>query len=119
METISIITYIIYSVISALATVLLGRNLYKNGEVFLYDIFKDSTEYVKPINNLLLTGFYILNLGFILVYLTSDILIQTLSQSVVFLSNKIGTVLLVLGSIHFFNVNLFLTIKSKRQLKQL
>ena len=98
------ITYSIYLIISIAMTIWVARTLSKNGRVFLIDSFDSNDALADSVNSLLVVGFYLLNIGYILLALKTTQVIVTTRQSIEFLSVQIGTVLLVLGVLHFFNV---------------
>jgi uncharacterized membrane protein len=94
-------------------TYFIGRALYQNGERFLISIFLSKPEVVQPINKILLAGFYLVNIGFVLLFFSQDIVLSDWLSCLEFLSMKIGMVYLVLGSMHLFNILLFMTIENK------
>jgi hypothetical protein len=95
--------YLAYLAISVGLTVWVATTLSRNGLVFLEDVFVD-TKLAKAINQLLVMGFYLLNLGFVTVAMRSSDEVPSASRALETLSWKIGFVLLVLGVLHFFNV---------------
>jgi hypothetical protein len=95
--------YLAYLAISVGLTVWVATTLSRNGLVFLEDVFADS-RLARAINQLLVMGFYLLNLGFVTVAMRSSETVPTASRALETLSWKIGFVLLVLGVLHFFNV---------------
>ena len=95
--------YLAYLAISVGLTVWVATTLARNGMVFLEDVFQDS-KLAKAVNQLLVMGFYLLNLGYVAVAMTSSASIPTAAEALETLSWKIGLVLLVLGVLHFFNV---------------
>lgn len=95
--------YLAYLAISVGLTVWVATTLSRNGMVFLEDVFQDS-KLAKAVNQLLVMGFYLLNLGYVAVAMTSTASIPTTAEALETLSWKIGLVLLVLGVLHFFNV---------------
>ena len=56
------------------------------------------------VNHLLVVGFYLVNLGFVALYLSQDEEIADARGVFEALSTKIGVVLLVLGAMHLGNV---------------
>lgn len=108
-----IIIFTIYLFISGYTTIFLGRTLYINGEHFLMSIFRNKTETVFSINKILLTGYYLVNLGFVLLFFTQKQEISNFITGLEFLCKKIGTLLLVLGCMHFFNISVFVAIERK------
>lgn len=97
-------TYIIYLILVSLITIFVARTLSKNGAVFLVDGFGGDKALADSINHLLVVGFYLINLGFALLQLDSHRSIETVDRAVVFLSSKIGFVMVVVGVMHFFNL---------------
>jgi len=97
-------TYATYIVISIAMTIWVARTLSKNGQVFLVDSFDGNELLAKSVNHLLVVGFYLLNIGYILLALKTHKQIDTLRVCIEFLSQQIGVVLLVLGALHLLNV---------------
>jgi len=97
-------TYATYIVISIAMTIWVARTLSKNGQVFLVDSFDGNELLAKSVNHLLVVGFYLLNIGYILLALKTHKEIDTLRVCIEFLSQQIGVVLLVLGALHLLNV---------------
>jgi hypothetical protein len=96
-----------------------AKTLLTNGRVFLLEIFRGNEELTDAVNRLLLVGFYLINVGYILYTMTvTDHLYST--QSVLeLLSRKIGIVILVLGFMHFFNMYILFRGKKKSRENQL
>ncbi|MEI7441302.1 MAG: hypothetical protein WCK43_06685 [bacterium] len=99
-----IITYIIYLIFSCSFTFWVGKNLHRNGKIFLLDSCYDNEKKADSINQLLLVGFYLINFGFVSLFLSIGQAPSTLVESVEYLATKIGIVLMVLGGMHFFNM---------------
>jgi|JI10StandDraft_1071094.scaffolds.fasta_scaffold157534_2 hypothetical protein len=119
MEHFTIIAYCTYLVISIVLTIWVAKTLFTNGRVFLLEIFRGNEELTDAVNRLLLVGFYLINVGYILFTMTvTDNLYST--QSVLeLLSRKIGIVILVLGFMHFFNMYILFRGKKKSRENQL
>ena len=100
-------TYLIYLTLSTLLTVWVARALFKNGLVFLVDVFAGNDALASSVNHLLVVGFYLINFGYVSLALKLGYTIETAEQSVEALSVKIGMVLLVLGGMHLFNLFVF------------
>jgi len=98
------ISYMVYLFISIAMTIWVARTLSKNGRVFLVDSFLQNEALADSVNHLLVVGFYLLNFGYILLALQTDLNIESLRAAIEFLSKKIGLVLLVIGGLHFFNI---------------
>ncbi len=98
------VSYVVYLVISILMTIWVARTLSKNGLIFLVDSFHGNRELADSVNHMLVVGFYLLNLGYILLALKTNQNLESLRESIEFLSKKIGFVLVVIGILHFSNV---------------
>ena len=103
----TVYTYLLYLGISVALTVWVARTLFKNGRIFLVDVFRGNAELADSVNNLLVVGFYLINLGYVTLALRMGYEVATLQASIEALSEKVGFVLLVLGFMHFFNLYVF------------
>jgi hypothetical protein len=109
----SLSIYIAYFLISLGMTIWVGRTLHQNGRLFLVDAFAGREEMADSVNHLLLVGFYLINLGFILVFLRVGLPPANLVEGVEYISTKLGIVVLVLGGMHFFNMFNFSRMRKK------
>ena len=112
-----ITTYIVYLAITICLTVWVARTLFKNGKIFLVDIFHGNTALADSVNNLLLVGFYLINLGYAVYTLRITSNIENAREMIEMLSFKIGLIILLLGAMHFMNLYIFFTLR-KRALTQ-
>jgi hypothetical protein len=108
-----IITYSFYLVITIALTIWVARTLFKNGKVFLVDIFHGNKELADSVNNLLLVGFYLINIGYAVYTLQVTGSIANTQEVIEKLSLKIGLIILILGAMHFFNLYIFFTLRKK------
>ena len=109
-------TYIVnllYLLIAVNTTYFLGKSLNKHGEHFLRAIFKDRMEIVIPVNKILLIGFYLVNIGLILLFHSAQVEITDLRNSLEYLSIKIGITYIVIAVMHYLNILVFILIESK------
>ena len=107
------LAYGLYLAIAIAFTVWVARTLSGNGEVFLVECFGHDEVLAKSTNHLLVVGFYLMNLGFIMLALQFGEPPQTVPDAVVFLSSKVGLAVLVLGAMHFFNMHAIATFGRK------
>jgi hypothetical protein len=105
--TIGISTYLFYLAISIALTIWTGRTIYKNGRVFLIEVFNGNENLADSVNHLLVCGFYLIVLGYVSLALKLGYELQNAQEGIEALSLKVGAVLLVLGSMHFFNLFIF------------
>ncbi len=101
----ALLSYCAYLGISIALTVWVARTLSKNGFVFLTECFGHDQLLAASTNHLLVVGFYLLNLGWILLTLRFGNPPESAVEAVQFLSSKVGIVVVVLGLMHFFNMN--------------
>lgn len=105
--TIDIATYLVYLSVSIALTIWVAHTLHKNGRIFLVDVFHGNESLADSVNHLLVVGFYLINLGWVCLMLKLGYDISSPKEGIEALSVKIGTVLLVLGGMHFFNLFIF------------
>ncbi|MFE5868624.1 hypothetical protein ACFQ6V_08210 [Streptomyces roseifaciens] len=100
----TVVAYVIYLLLSLGLTVWVARTLSRNGRVFLADVLHGNEKLAEAVNHLLVVGFYLVNLGFIALYLQDDTTVTDARGLFEALSQKLGVVLLVLGVMHLGNV---------------
>ena len=95
-------TYLAYIFVSLGITIWVGRTLNRNGRIFLLENYADKPQLADAINQMLLVGFYLINIG----YIAYTMRIRGTgpadwAQGLEFLSTKIGAMAIVLGVMHF------------------
>ncbi|MET9465203.1 hypothetical protein ABZY44_10375 [Streptomyces sp. NPDC006544] len=100
----TVVAYVIYLVISIGLTVWVARTLSRNGRVFIADVLQGNEKLADAVNHLLVVGFYLVNIGFVTLYLRASETVTEARGLFEALSVKIGVVLLVLGVMHLGNV---------------
>lgn len=111
-------TYGLYLLIALPLTVWVARNLFQNGRIFLVDCFHGNGELADSVNRLLLVGFYLVNFGFVALYLRLAGEVAGARGVFEALSGKLGVVLLVLGGMHFFNLLVFTKLRKRATWEQ-
>lgn len=104
MNTLILITYAFYGVLTIAMTIWVAQTLYKAGHIFLLEAFHGNDEMAASVNHLLRVGFYLVNLGFVLMFLRYGRHPDGVVSAVEYLTTKVGIVLIVLGGMHFFNM---------------
>lgn len=107
--------YIIYIVLSIGLTWWVGRTLFRNGQVFLNEVFGHEESLAESVNRLLLMGFYLLNLGFMVYVLTVRADVADPRSLVEVLSRQMGKIILCLGTLHFVNLYVFFTLRRRHR----
>jgi hypothetical protein len=105
--------YFSYLAISIGLTVWVARTLHKSGRVFLVDAFHGNAELADSVNHLLVVGFYLINIGYIALALTTRSPMANIREIIELESVKIGVVLLILGAMHFFNILVFAKMRNR------
>ena len=113
-----LISYSLYLALTLILTVWVASTLFRNGKVFLIDIFHGNAELAKAVNNLLLVGFYLVNIGYAVYTLSVTHNIDTARDLVETLSLKVGAIILILGGMHFFNMLVFFKLRKKALLEK-
>ncbi|WP_166926180.1 hypothetical protein [Flavobacterium poyangense] len=117
METTKIlIGYSIYLPIALFLTYYVSKTLFKNGKIFMLDIFKGREDIAQATNKLFETGFYLLNIGFALMILKLQLDTDSYQELIENLSYKIGGFSIYLGIMLFFNLYFFF--RGKRKAKE-
>ncbi len=109
-------TYAIYLLVTIGLTIWVAKALFKNGKIFLIDIFHGNTALADSVNNLLLVGFYLINIGYVVYTLQTHTNVSNPTIMIEELSIKIGFIILVLGVMHFFNLFVFFRLRKKAQI---
>ncbi|TLQ44156.1 hypothetical protein [Streptomyces marianii] len=100
----TVVAYVVYLLISVALTVWVARTLSRNGRIFLSDVLHGNEKLADAVNHLLVVGFYLVNFGFVALYLSQDDAVADARRLFEALSVKLGVVLLVLGVMHLANV---------------
>ncbi|MFE3827500.1 hypothetical protein [Streptomyces sp. NPDC059092] len=100
----TVVAYVAYLLISVALTVWVARTLSRNGRLFLSDVLRGDEKLADAVNHLLVVGFYLVNLGFVALYLKAADAVENARGLFEALSVKVGVVLLVLGVMHLGNV---------------
>jgi len=109
----NIISYVIYIPITIILTVWVAKTLFNHGRIFLVDIFHGNTELADSVNKLLVVGFYLINIGYAVYTLKIIGDITSIQMVMEKLSLKLGTIILILGGMHFFNLFVFFNLRAK------
>lgn len=100
----NILSYGIYAVFSIIITVLVGRSLYRQGRIYLLYMMKGNDHLTDAINNILIVGYYLLNIGgsIAIIYYWSEI--RDITQLIEKLAIHMAIVMSGMGYIHLTNL---------------
>lgn len=100
----NILSYSIYLPVTFYITFAVGRICFENGDVYLHRLMDEHPDTVKALNRLLLIGYYLLNLGYAAIILSDWPAIANLSKSLLVSFTRIGSILCILGIMHYNNM---------------
>lgn len=103
----NLIAYTIYLPVAILMTITVANQLFKNGKIFMLDIFHQKEDIAYATNALFKMGFYLLNIGFALLIIHTYSILST-EELIVRLSTKIGGFAIYLGIMMMLNLLLFM-----------
>ena len=98
------ITYLIYLPIISFIMLKVGWLFYKNGEVFLLNLFNQNKPLVTSINKLLLIGYYLLNIGYAILTIAYWEHLESVTDIINSLSKTLGRIIIVLALMHYNNI---------------
>jgi hypothetical protein len=100
----NLLSYLIYLLISWAITVNAGISFYKNGRHFLLNMLEGDEKMTNTINRLLLTGYFMINLGYVTMMISIWEPVTTWNQLVESITLMTGKIMLLLAAMHFLNM---------------
>ena len=108
----NIITYILYVLLTSTVIIWVGKTCYSKGEVFILQALNDPSLTAR-VNRSLLIGYYLVNLGYVLVSIQTWPSLNSAEEIILELSQRTGILILLLGGLHYFNIY-FITVHLKK-----
>lgn len=105
--------HLLYLAISIAFTVLVGHSLFSCGKPYLLECLGNKKT-ANAVNRLFLAGFYLMNIGLVLVLLENGEAGESLRSNLEALAERVGFVALVMGCMHFNNLFWCELIRSRR-----
>lgn len=105
--SLELLAYTIYLPVSILLTTYVSHHLFKNGKIFMLDIFHQKEDIALATNKLFKIGFYLVNIGFALTII-KEYFINNFQELVEVLSIKIGGFSIYLGIVMILFILFFL-----------
>jgi len=100
----NLITYSIYILITVFIIIKVGLICYKNGNIFVAHLVPDDKEFCLRINNMLLVGYYLINIGYTVIIVSGWTTINSISEMIESLSKHTATIICILAILHYFNL---------------
>lgn len=110
----NIVSYLIYLPVTAFITIVVGHKLHRDGRYFLLEVFNE-THVADAVNNFLLAGYYLLNIGYAVLIVWQWGEVQNVTQLTEKLSFYVGWICVSLAMIHYFNLTVFNIIYRKKK----
>lgn len=96
--------YAIYLTITAFIILYVGNRCYKNGNVFVLALIPDHKDLCIRINQILLAGYYLINIGYCLISIVNWQTITTADELVETIAVKSATIICLLSALHYLNI---------------
>lgn len=100
----NLIGYAIYLLITVLIIVKVGRICYQNGNVYVAQLIPNQQDFCLKINQMLLLGYYLLNIGYCAMTLIAWEKIQTLNQLIEVIAFKSAIIIGTIAFLHYSNI---------------
>lgn len=111
----NILAYILYLFITYFITVHVGLIFYRNGRLYILRLLHGEEKLTDFINRILLTGYYLLNLGYAALMIRSWKTVTGWTDLAASLASMTGKIMLTLAVIHFLNMAVILLISLRHQ----
>lgn len=112
----NIISYILFLTISSYITIDVGKRCYHEGKAYLKYLLHDEG-ICLTINRILLGCYYLLNLGYIAINLTTWNKINNLEEMINITATRVGSIVLILCVLHYINIFMLYFLRNKLTLK--
>ncbi|WP_264553365.1 hypothetical protein [Flavobacterium sp. N2038] len=100
----NIIGYFVYLSITIFIILKVGKICYKNGNIFVLELIPDHAELCQKINQVLLLGYYLLNIGYCAMTLISWQKIISSTQLIEIICIKTAIIIFIISILHYFNI---------------
>ncbi len=100
----NIIGYLIYILITSYIIVIVGKICYKNGNIYVAQLLPDHEDLCRKTNQILLVGYYLLNLGYCSMTLISWEKILSINQLIEVIAIKSAIIICSISILHYINI---------------
>lgn len=100
----NLIGYGVYFLTTAVIIVKVGRICYNNGNVFVSALIPEHEDLCHKANQILLIGYYLLNLGYCAMTLISWQKILSFAQLIETISYKSALIICIIAVLHYLNI---------------
>ncbi|RPD41879.1 hypothetical protein [Chitinophaga barathri] len=98
------LAYLIYFIITGFITIWVGRRFFRNGRLFILGLLRQDESLTDAINRILLIGYYLLNLGYAALMISTWETITTYTELLESITEMTARIILTLSLIHYCNM---------------
>lgn len=96
--------YFIYLSITIFIILKVGKICYRNGNVYVAELIPNHVDICQKINQVLLLGYYLLNIGYCAMTLISWQKITSSTQLIETIGIKTSIIIFIISILHYFNI---------------
>jgi hypothetical protein len=100
----NIIAYFIYLSITIFIILRVGKICYKNGNIYVAELIPNHADICQKINQVLLLGYYLLNIGYCAMTLISWQKIISVTQLTEIICSKAAVIIFIISVLHYLNI---------------
>ena len=100
----NILSYFIFLMIVIYIIVLVGRVCYRNGNTYVLELLQGHEDLCIRINKILLTGYYLVNIGYAVTTLASWETVTSVHQLIESIAIKTALIVGLLSLLHYLNI---------------
>ncbi len=100
----NIIAYLIYFSITGIIIVKVGRICYNNGNIIVSQLIPNHEDLCHKINQVLLVGYYLLNIGYCAMTIISWEKIENITQLIEVITSKSAFIIIAIAVMHYINI---------------
>lgn len=100
----NIIGYLIYFSITTIIIVKVGKICYQNGNVYVSQLIPNHIDLCHKINQVLLLGYYLLNIEYCAITIISWGKIISITQLIEIISINTAIIICIISLLHYFNI---------------
>ncbi len=109
----NILSYIIYGIITIYIIYWVGKLFYRNGRIFILQVFRNDAATTDTTNNILLMAYYLFNIGYAVIQFSFWEKVTGISSMISSVSAKTGILVTILAITHYFNLTLIYFLSKK------
>ncbi len=111
----NVLAYIVYLFITCIITFKVGLIFYRNGRIYILRLMRGNEHLSDSINRLLLVGYYLLNLGYAALMISTWKTVHNIEEVLVTVLSMTGKIMLTLAVIHFLNMTVIYLFSTQRK----